>query len=138
MTTTNLTKLIEDWALAWSSNTPEKLLSLFTDDCVYEDVPMGVLTHGKAELEQFYHTTYSAFPDFKVELTSHFVAGNRAGAEWILTGTHKGDLPGLPASNKQVSVRATSSFELQDNKLKRCSDYFDMATALKQLGFLPA
>jgi steroid delta-isomerase-like uncharacterized protein len=138
MTTTNLTKLIEDWALAWSSNTPEKLLSLFTDDCVYEDLPMGVLTHGKAELEQFYHMTRNAFPDFKIELTSHFVAGNRAGAEWIMTGTHKGDLPGLPASNKQVSLRVASAFELQDNKLKRCSDYFDMATALKQLGFLPA
>jgi steroid delta-isomerase-like uncharacterized protein len=134
-----LEKLIEDWALAWSSpDTLEKLLSLFAEDCIYEDLPMGVTTHGKTELEQFYHLTRSALPDFKITLTSQFVADNRAGAEWIMTGTHKGDLPGLPASNKQISVRGASTFELQDNRIKRCSDYFDMATALKQLGFLPA
>ena len=139
MATTDLEKLIEDWALAWSSpNTPEKLVSLFTDDCVYEDLPLGVVAHGKTELEQFYHLTRSGFPDFKIELTSHFVAGNRAGAEWVMTGTHKGDLPGLPATNKQVSIRGASAFELQNNKVKRCSDYFDMAAALRQLGFLPA
>lgn len=32
-------QLLEDWAKYWSSpNDIEKLLSLFTDDCVYEDV----------------------------------------------------------------------------------------------------
>jgi steroid delta-isomerase-like uncharacterized protein len=139
MATSDLEKLIEDWALAWSSpNTQEKLVSLFTDDCLYEDLPLGVVTHGKTELEQFYHMTRGAFPDFKIALMSHFVAGNQAGAEWVMTGTHKGDLPGLPATYKQVSIRGASAFELQNNKVKRCSDYFDMAAALRQLGFLPA
>ncbi len=139
MATSDSERLIEDWAGAWSSPTTlEKLISLFTDDCVYEDLPLGVLTHGKTELEHFYHLTRGAFPDFKIELTSHFAAGNRAGAEWLLSGTHKGDLPGLPATNKRVSVRGASAFELQGNRLSRCSDYFDMATALKQLGVLPS
>lgn len=139
MAVTNLEKLIEDWALAWSSPTAaEKLTSLFTDDCVYEDVPLGAVSHGKAELQGFYNLILSVFPDFKVELTSQFIAGNRAGAEWIFSGTHKGDMPGLPATNKRVSVRAASIFELEGNKLKRCSDYFDMATALKQVGVLPS
>ncbi|HLZ59483.1 MAG TPA: ester cyclase [Ktedonosporobacter sp.] len=139
MATSDGEKLIENWASAWSSPaTLEKLLSLFTDDCVYEDLPMGVITRGKAELEYFYNLTRGAFPDFKIELTSQFVADNRAGAEWLLSGTHQGDLPGLPATNKRISVRGASAFELQGNKLKRCSDYFDMATALKQIGVLPA
>ena len=30
----------------------EKILSLYTDDCVYEDVTFGVVKHGKAELVQ--------------------------------------------------------------------------------------
>src|SRR5581483_3153809 len=102
------------------------------------DLPLGVLTHDKTELEQFYHMTRNAFPDFKIELRSHFVAGNWAGAEWVMTGTHQGDLPGLPATNKPVSLRGASVFELQDTRLRRCSDYFDMAAALKQLGFLSA
>ncbi len=139
MTTSTLDKVIEQWALAWSSpDTLEQLLSLFTDDCIYEDLPMGVITHGKGELEQFYHQTRHGIPDFTFKLTSQFVAGNRAGAEWIMAGTHQGDLPGLPATHKPVSIRGASLFELQDQKIKRCSDYFDMVAALKQLGFLPA
>lgn len=138
MATSDLEKLIKDWAEAWSSSdTLEKLLSLFTDNCVYEDLPLGVHTNGKAELEQFYHQTRTNFPDFKYELTSLFIASDRAGAEWVLTATFQGDLP-ESSTNRTISVRGASAFELQGNKLQRCSDYFDRATALKQLGLLPA
>jgi steroid delta-isomerase-like uncharacterized protein len=76
--------------------------------------------------------------DEVVELTSHFVAGTWAGAEWLMSGTHKGDLPGLPATNKKVSIRGASVLELQGNKLRRCSDYWDMATFLKQISVMPS
>jgi steroid delta-isomerase-like uncharacterized protein len=131
--------LIVEWAHAWSSPAgAEKLLSLFTDDCVYEDIPLGAISHGKAELQSFFHTIFHVFPDFKIELTSQFSAGNQAVAEWLLSGTHRGDFPGLPATNKPVLVRGASVFELADNQLKRCSDYFDMASALRQVGVLPS
>src|SRR5260370_40671896 len=100
MATSDLEKLIEDWAGAWSSPTTlEKLIPLFTDDCVYEDLPLGVLTHGKTELEQFYHLTRGAFPDFKIELTSHIVAGNRTSTVLHFSGPHICILPRLPATN---------------------------------------
>ena len=81
--TTTAQRFIEEWAAAWSSPTMrEQLLSLFTDDCVYEDVTMGVVNHGKSEVANFYTLVFAAFPDFKIKLTSHFVADNWAGAEW--------------------------------------------------------
>ena len=138
MATTDLERLIEDWALAWSSpKRLEELLSLVTEDCIYEDVATGTLTHGKTELEQLYHGAHDVFLDYKIELTSHFVAGNRAGAEWVKTGTHQGDLPGLPATNKPYILQGASTFDVQNNQVKRCSDYFDMTTLLKQLGVPP-
>ncbi len=139
MTTSDSTNLIEAWAQAWSSpNGLEKLFSLFTDDCVYEDLGTGTLTRGKEELKDFFEAVFRAIPDFKVELTSHFRAGNWAGAEWIWSGTQTGDFPGIPATNKYASARAASVFELQGNKFKRCSDYWDMATYLRQAGLLPS
>jgi steroid delta-isomerase-like uncharacterized protein len=139
MTTSDAARLIEAWAEAWSSPTrKERFVSFFTDDCVYEDVAMGVVNHGKTELENFLTLTFGAFPDFKVELTSHFVAGTWAGAEWVMSGTHKGDLPGLPATHKKVSIRGASVFELQGNQFRRCADYWDMATFLKQIGVMPS
>src|SRR5689334_7800091 len=139
MTTSASARFIEEWAAAWSSPTKGKqLLSLLTDDCVYEDVTMGVVNHGKTEVANFYTLVFGAFPDFKIELTTHFVAGTWAGAEWLMTGTHRGNLPGLPATNKSFSIRGASVFELQGSTFKRCSDYWDMVTFLKQTGVMPS
>ena len=139
MTTTNATRLIEAWAEAWSSpNGLERLASLLTDDCVYEDLGTGTFAHGKQELKAFFETVFRAVPDFKIELTSHFSADNWAGAEWTWSGTQTGDFPGIPATNKYGSVRGASVFELQGNKFKRCSDYWDMATYLRQVGLMPS
>jgi steroid delta-isomerase-like uncharacterized protein len=139
MATSDVEKLIKNLTLAWSSpNALDKFLFLFTDDCVYEDVATGAIVHGKTELAQFYQQGRSAFPDFKIEVTSSFGTSHRAGAEWIASGTHRGDLPELPATNKPFSLRGASIFELLDNRVKRCSDYSDMAALLRQLGVLPA
>ena len=139
MTISASTQLIEQWAAVWSSPTMrEQLLSLFTDDCVYEDVTMGVVNNGKVEVANFYTLVFGAFPDFKIELTSQFMVDNWAGAEWLMSGTHQGELPGLPATNKHFTIRGASVFELQGNRFSRCSDYWDMATFLKQTGVLPS
>jgi steroid delta-isomerase-like uncharacterized protein len=126
-----------DWAGAWSHHDVDKLLSLCTDDCVYEDVTMGAVSRGKAELRRFAGAVFAAFPDFKIDLTSGLVAGSWAAAEWTMSGTHKGDLPGLPATGKRFSVRGSTICELRDGKIQRNSDYWDMVTFLKQVGLMP-
>ncbi len=44
------TRAIEDWAAYWSAHEIERLMPLFTDDVIYEDVPMGVMNRGTAGL----------------------------------------------------------------------------------------
>jgi len=130
-------QLFDELVAAWSHHDVDKLLALCTDDCLYEDVTMGAVNRGSAELKQFAAATFAAFPDFSMELTSGFVAGDWAGAEWTMTGTHRGDLPGLPATGKRFSIRGSSICELRDGKIKRNADYWDMATFLKQIGMMP-
>ena len=138
MTNPDTEKTLEAWAADWSSADVQHLLSLFTDDCIYEDVTFGVVNHGKAELKSFAEGIFAAFPDFKVEQTARFVAGDWAAMEWIISGTHKGDLPGMPATNNRFSIRGASILELKSDKMKRCSDYWDLATFLKQIGLMPS
>ena len=128
--------VLEDWEASWSRHDIDKLLSLYTDACVYEDVTMAAVNRGKAEVEQFARTVFTAFPDFNIELTSGFTAGNWAGAEWTMKGTHKGDLPGMPATGRGFSVRGATICELRSGKIKRNSDYWDMVTFLKQTGLM--
>lgn len=135
--TARLDRMFEEWAAAWSLHDVEKLLSLCTDDCVYEDVTLRAVNRGKAEVKSFANAVFAAFPDFKIQLMSGFTARDWAGAEWTMSGTHKGDLPGIPATGKSFAVRGSTICELKAGKIKRNSDYWDMVTFLKQTGLMP-
>jgi len=138
MATSGVEKLLDDWAAGWSSHNTEKFLSIFTDDCLYEDVTFGVVNRGKKELRAYADDVFAGVPDFKMELTARFAAGSRAGMEWVMSGTHKGDFPGMPATGKRFSVRGVTIIELEAGKIRRNSDYWDAATMMRQLGLLPS
>jgi len=130
-------RVLEAWATAWSSHDTERVLSLFTDDCLYEDVTFGVINRGKKELRAFADSVFVGIPDFKVDLTTRFGAGTWAGMEWVMSGTHKGDFPGMPATGKHFSTRGVTILELQAGKIRRNSDYWDAASVMRQIGLLP-
>ncbi|WP_170937067.1 MULTISPECIES: ester cyclase [Rhodomicrobium] len=130
----NSKKLIEEWAAAWSSEAPERFLSLFVDDCIYENVAAQRLLVGKAETGEFYRRVRTAFPDFKLTVISHVWDGSHAAAAWVTTGTQHGALPEIPATGRAISLRGASIFELDGDSLKRCTDHYNRASMLKQLG----
>jgi steroid delta-isomerase-like uncharacterized protein len=131
-------RTIECWAAFWSAHDIERLLALFTESVLYEDVTMGAVNRGVAELRAFVEVVFFGFPDVTFELRSSFANGTGGGAEWVMRGTHEGDLPGLPATGKCMDVRGASIVEFSGNKIGRCSDYWDMATLLNQLGLTRA
>ena len=138
MASAGVDRIADYWATAWSSHEPDKLLSLFTDDCVYEDVTFGAINRGKKELRAFAEAVFAGVPDFKIELTALFVAGTWGGMEWVMSGTHKGDFPGMPATGKPFSTRGVTMLELQAGKIRRNSDYWDAAGVMRQVGLLPS
>jgi steroid delta-isomerase-like uncharacterized protein len=142
MAASDLERMIDDWAIAWSSNDsndPERVLALFVDDCVFEDVTFGVVARGKEELRSFVEGAFAAVPDFKYRLTSRFATSQWAAVEWVMSGTHKGDFPGIPATGRRFSsVRGSTILELEAGKIRRESDYWDAATLMKQVGLLPS
>jgi steroid delta-isomerase-like uncharacterized protein len=130
-------RAIDDWAQAWSSHDVEALLALHTADALVEDVARGAVFRGKDQLRAFAEAFVAGYPDVTFTLTSRFIAGDHGSAEWVMRGTHLGDRPGLRATGKQVEVRGVSIFEFAHSKIRRCSDYCDMATLLKQVGLMP-
>jgi steroid delta-isomerase-like uncharacterized protein len=134
--TAALEHLLDDWASAWSSNDVTRLLTLFTDDVTYEDVTFGTSNKGSDALRKFAASTFEAFADLKFELRSRFVAadGQWGAIEWVWRGRQTKDFPGLPATNKPFQVRGATVVEFQDGKIGRDSDYWDLATYLRQVG----
>jgi len=125
---------VQDWAAAWSSHDVNALLAVFADDCIYEDVTLGVTNRGKKELASFAESFFSFAPDLRLEVTLSGSFGGFAACEWIFSGTQQKEFMGKPATGKRWSFRGASCFELADGKIKRCSDYWNLASFLEQLG----
>ena len=115
----------KDLAAAFNSHDIDKLLSFYTDDFVYEDVPFGKIIHGKEEYRAFTKEFVAGAPDIKMELKSIIVSGDRFCMESIVSGTHTGNWPNLPATGKSFSSRGVSVGELRDGKIKQDTDYYD-------------
>jgi steroid delta-isomerase-like uncharacterized protein len=137
MTTIDLQHTLEEWATGWSTCDVERVISVFTDECIYEDVPLSVVNHGKDELRAFAQQVFDAFPDLRIEPTAQVASDDWALLEWIMSGTHQGDLPGMPATAKRFSVRGATVLQLENGQISRNSDYWDMATLRTQLGLMP-
>ena len=131
-----LESLLDAWAPAWSSNNAEKLLPLFTNDAFYEDVTFGAKNEGSDSIRKFATGAFEAFADMNFELKSRFVGadGKRGALEWVWRGRQIKDFPGLPATNKPFEVRGATIVEFRDGKISRDSDYWDLATYMRQVG----
>jgi steroid delta-isomerase-like uncharacterized protein len=136
--TIDMEKLMQNISDAWNSHDVDKLLSLFAENCVYEDVPMAALKKGKEELHNFFGEFFVGFPDFKFEIRNRFSTAENICMEWFITGTHLGDLSNRPATGRTISARGVGVVEVIDGKISRYVDYYDMAIMLRQLGVAPA
>ena len=125
--------LINEYTAAWNAQDTEKVVSFFTDDCVYEETAIGKITRGKEEIRVFLNRFFTVFPDTNFELTSNFISGNWYCAEWLWTATHKGNMAGIPATGKRISIRGVSVGEFKEGKLKRNSEYYNLMDFMKQI-----
>jgi len=118
---TDVDRIAEGLAAAWSSADVEKIASFFTDDCMFEDVCVGEVYYSKEELKDRAIAIFASIPDLKLEIKSLFANGDWVGCEWIETGTQNG---------KRFSVRGASIVELREGKIRRESIYchFDGTT----------
>jgi steroid delta-isomerase-like uncharacterized protein len=129
--------IAQQWIDAWNARDVERILACLTGDAVYEDITLGAVNRTPAETKQFVAVAWSAFPDLRFESTGAADLGDNMVLEWTMRGTHDGDFPGLPASGRSFEVRGVSVIELAGGKIRRVRDYWDFATALRQLGFMP-
>jgi len=130
-------KMLREYCAAWSPAPDiDKIVAFFTDDCVYENIPREQAYRGKEGVRTYVKACYDAIPDFKVEATSVFVSGDWAACEWVMSGTQSGVTADFPGTGKSFKMRGSSIVQLKDGKIHRNSDYWDMATFLRQIGLM--
>jgi steroid delta-isomerase-like uncharacterized protein len=76
----------------------------------------------------------TAFPDGRIDIKTLRSDGDYVTAEFLGTGTHKGDLMGIAPTNKKISIPVCDVIELRDGKIYREREYMDMHHMMTQMG----
>ena len=112
-------KLLERFAEAWNRHDLDALMSMMTDDCVFEasagSEVNGERSEGKQAVRVAYAAVFETFPDAHWANATHFVAGNRGVSEWTFTGTRK--------DGKRVEVTGCDLFTFRDGKITIKNSY---------------
>lgn len=74
------------------------------------------------------------FPDQKFAIEDLVSEDNKVAVSWTFTGTQKGDLPGLPATNKKVSISGLTIYYFSQGKMIGHWQVLDKLSLLEQLG----
>jgi steroid delta-isomerase-like uncharacterized protein len=119
----------EAWYTAISSHEVEQVLAFASPQIRYEDVPTGTVSEGPDAIKAFFGRVWAAIPDMQMVPTNVLTTGNAIAVEWIATGTHSGDFPGLPATGNPFHIRGISMIELTGDQVRRVSDYWDLASS---------
>jgi steroid delta-isomerase-like uncharacterized protein len=132
-----LDALSERWRRAWAGEAGFE--ACCTPDVGYEDpVAVDPLT-GLEALERHARSLRAALPDLKVEASSTPLGrGAHACLPWRLAGTHRGETPILPATDRFLVIHGLHYVELADGLVRRARGFFDLYDVATQLGLLPA
>jgi steroid delta-isomerase-like uncharacterized protein len=136
--TAALDELAERWRAAWQGPAGG-FDACCTPDVGYEDPVAVVPLEGVGAVEEHAKALRAAFPDIRVEASGESIGtSSLACLTWRALGTHRGELAGLPPSNRFVVLQGVHYAELEDGRVRRARGFFDVYDAAVQLGLLPA
>jgi steroid delta-isomerase-like uncharacterized protein len=126
-----------DALAAWNRGDPDGVVVDVADDVIFRDVVLGVL-HGRDALRDAARAYMTAFPDLRIEETSSTLASPRLVQELTITGTHRGELLGVPATGRWTENYAAliTTFD-DDGMVIEGALYWNAQAMLCQLGVAP-
>lgn len=80
----------------------------------------------------------AAFPDLHVSIDDLLTDGDRFASRTTVTGTHTGDLMGLPPTGQRISVESVDIGRIENGQARERWGGLNMYALLTQLGVIPA
>jgi steroid delta-isomerase-like uncharacterized protein len=106
----------------------------YHENAIVEDSMFAHPFVGRAAILNRKSAGFAAMPDLRITPTNHIVHGDQLTVEWVATGTHLHDYPGLPATGRSFSIPGVTVVVRRGGKIVRESLYYDMAEVQRQLG----
>lgn len=120
MESDGLKRLLIEHTDAWNSHDIDRLMGLFTDDCVFEasggTESYGCRFEGRAQVSVAFAAVFDSMPDANWGDGRHFVISDNYGvSEWRLTGTL--------LNGTRVDVLGCDFLTVRDNKIVRKNSF---------------
>jgi len=130
--------LLERLTEAWNAHDPAEVAQCYAPEAVSRDISLAEPLHGRAAIRNAADMYMRAFPDIHFQILRVFGSGDFVCEEWRATGTHQGDLMGLPSTGRQATVVGCNVMNLGDDGLIHSeTTYWDAVGLYRQLGALP-
>jgi steroid delta-isomerase-like uncharacterized protein len=120
---------------AWNAHDVDAVAAVFAEDAVLREAGSAAVLHGRAAIRARAVALISAFPDIHLERVDLLIDGERHADRWIMTGTHRGELFGIPPTGRKVRVEGATFTRMGAHGLVIEDIHFvDTAGLLTQLG----
>lgn len=111
--------------------------AFYAEDGVFHVLALGEPFRGRAAIAEALATFYGgAFTDTDVEYRTLLADGHRVVAEFVYSGTNTGELMGMPATDRRITVPMLGIYEIKGGLIRYGRLYYDVATMMRQLGHL--
>ena len=130
--------IVRESIKAWNAHDPDGIARLVSDDFVSESDTLPAALRGPEAVRQAVQMYVHAFPDLHFEVEQILASGDHVMLRWVATGTHGGELMGIPPRNRRVVTHGCTVEEVRNGKLVREWIYWDTGNLLRQIGVLPS
>lgn len=87
-----------------------------------------------SEMAEFLSLTRTAFPDWRVVISTIIAEGEHVAVRWSGRVTHEGEFHGIPATGRQIDVSGINVYQIEGGKIAAEWEQMDSIGLLRQLG----
>ncbi len=121
--------VVTAYVQAWNQRDSVAIDTLLARDAIHEDIAQNFKGKGSKAVIAFMRNELTKEPDFKWTVTNVLEDGRNVAVEWTWVGSYTGpDLTGKQVTNRRISGKGSSIAEVDDGKIKRVTDYYDIAS----------
>jgi steroid delta-isomerase-like uncharacterized protein len=123
-------RIFED---VWNRKNLNAIDDLMAADYVHHDAGT-VPANGPEGYRQFVSSYLNAFPDAHFTIEDAFTVGESEVTRWAVSGTHQGELAGIPPTGRRFSVTGISIAHIANGKILESWNNWDALGLMQQLG----
>lgn len=121
----------------WSQGRFETIDELYAPTFAMDD-PLTPGIQGPQGYRQYAEGMFAVFPDLKIAVEEQVAEGDKVATRWRATGTHKGEMMGIPPTGKQGSTTGLTITHLVDGKVVSETSEWNALGLLQQIGVIPS